>query len=162
MTTLKDFNLAADRDEDGPLHVAPKPKLDEEIDITPMIDMVFLLLIFFIVASKPDGRQANEIPKAEHGTAVASKDAIVINLKHLGGGRAQVYSKSGTNFSPDPEQQEAELVDFITRELEQGDRQVVLRAESDVRFGEVQRVNRAIGIAFPDLNVIYLAVRQPL
>jgi biopolymer transport protein ExbD len=156
---IQEYSAGAD---ETPLQLSPKLKQDDEIDITPMIDMVFLLLIFFVVASKPDGRQANEIPKAEHGTAVASKDAIVINLKHIGGGRAQVYSRSGPTFSADPEQQEAEIADFIARELEQGDRQVVLRAESDVRFGEVQRVNRSIGTAFPDLQVIYLAVRQPL
>lgn len=39
-----------------------------EIDLSPMIDMVFLLLIFFIVASQfVDAKPAIDIPEAEAG-----------------------------------------------------------------------------------------------
>ena len=49
----------------------PRPHQDDsEMDITPMIDMTFLLLIFFLVASKMDRSNEVRLPPAEHGVAV--------------------------------------------------------------------------------------------
>ena len=43
---------------------------DGELDITPMIDITFLLLAFFVVASKMDPQAAIELPKASYGVSV--------------------------------------------------------------------------------------------
>ncbi len=37
--------------------------MDSEMDITPMIDMTFLLLIFFVLTSKMTGEKSFEIPR---------------------------------------------------------------------------------------------------
>ena len=45
-------------DEEDDSFVMPRRKRDDdEMDITPMIDITFLLLIFFVVASKMDPTQ---------------------------------------------------------------------------------------------------------
>ena len=59
-------NDLIDEDEEDDDAVPPRAKReDEEMDITPMIDITFLLLIFFVVASKMDPSQTGNIPDAE-------------------------------------------------------------------------------------------------
>ncbi|MCA9170833.1 MAG: biopolymer transporter ExbD, partial [Planctomycetales bacterium] len=53
---------------------------DNEMDITPMIDITFLLLIFFLVAGKLDQDAPVELPPARHGTAVSVKSAAIITV----------------------------------------------------------------------------------
>jgi len=43
---------------------------DGELDITPMIDITFLLLAFFVVVSKMDPQQAVDLPRATFGVSV--------------------------------------------------------------------------------------------
>jgi hypothetical protein len=42
--------------EEAILHPRRQVQPEEELDITPMIDVTFLLLIFFLVASIPDAQ----------------------------------------------------------------------------------------------------------
>lgn len=57
-----------------------KSSEDDEPDITPMIDMTFLLLIFFMVTStmKPEG--ALQIPSARNGIGVSADEAVVLSI----------------------------------------------------------------------------------
>ena len=45
-----------------------KKKEEADLDITPMIDVTFLLLIFFMVTSTMQGTPDKDIPPAEMGT----------------------------------------------------------------------------------------------
>ena len=51
---------------------------DGELDITPMIDITFLLLAFFVVVSKMDPQQAVDLPSATVGEAVQDKDSVIL------------------------------------------------------------------------------------
>lgn len=42
-------------EEPEQVELGARPPMDDEMDITPMIDMTFLLLIFFILTSKMTG-----------------------------------------------------------------------------------------------------------
>ncbi len=53
---------------------------DTEMDITPMIDITFLLLIFFIVASKMEEGANVPLPPAKNGVAMVMKECIVITV----------------------------------------------------------------------------------
>ena len=56
------------------MKLQPKDNEDNEIDMSPMIDMVFLLLIFFLVASTViDEKVAIKIPTAVHATLPETK-----------------------------------------------------------------------------------------
>ena len=50
-------------DDDEPYVRKKNPEPDTEIDITPMIDVTFQLLIFFMVTSTMQGNPPAEIPK---------------------------------------------------------------------------------------------------
>lgn len=76
----------------------PRPKRDEEdldMDITPMIDITFLLLIFFLVSSRPDQTTAIQLPKAQYGDAVSQRFSTVISVGEGGIDQAPVYRGDG-------------------------------------------------------------------
>lgn len=64
-----------------PKAMKPRPALeDTEMDITPMIDITFLLLIFFIVASKMDEAANVPLPPAKTGIPVVVKQCVIITI----------------------------------------------------------------------------------
>ena len=56
--------------DDPLLSVRGRAREDVEMDITPMIDITFLLLIFFLVCSTADQETTIEMAKARHGKGV--------------------------------------------------------------------------------------------
>ncbi|MBC8350637.1 MAG: biopolymer transporter ExbD [Planctomycetes bacterium] len=78
----------ADETLPGELAEPPRPETmkarraleDTEMDITPMIDITFLLLIFFIVASKMDEAANIPLPPAGNGFAIVLKTCVIITV----------------------------------------------------------------------------------
>lgn len=136
------------------------PALDDELDITPMIDITFLLLIFFIVSSKMNAEQAVELPKARHGGVVAAKESVVIIMKRGSGDQAEVQKADGKPFSQDTEQQNVEIADYVTAGIDGGKKHVIIRAEGSVRHGEIGRVSEAISQSMEEGEVINIAVME--
>ena len=60
---------------------------EEVLNLAPMIDIVFLLLIFFMVATtfiEKEKELAIELPSAEAGEQPQNKDELIINLMRDG------------------------------------------------------------------------------
>lgn len=139
----------------------PKPRVDDtEIDITPMIDIVFLLLIFFLVTSKMTAEETPPLPKARHGIVVPAKESVVIVMKRGTGSQAEVKKSGGVAFSADPEQQAAEIAQYVADGIDAGKKHVIIRAEGTVRHGEIGRVSKAISDSLGEGEVINIAVME--
>lgn len=140
----------------------PRPRVnDAELDITPMIDIVFLLLIFFLVSSKMTAEQAVELPKARHGGVVAGKESVIIIMRRGTGEIAQVLKEDGkSSFSSDPDQQGAEISEYVQQGIDAGKKHVIIRAEGSVRHGEIGRVSEAISESMEEGEVIHIAVME--
>lgn len=131
-------NILGGDGDDAPL-VARKKLPDGELDITPMIDVTFLLLIFFMVASNMQGGKRLDLPAARHGVGVESRGATQIEIVlEQGAARPKIRLDDG-NFSD---------VAGVKRQVEQrlrdGRRQVIIKAERRVPHGFVQEVTRAV------------------
>ena len=74
-------------EEEPPIRIRRKRNDDDEMDITPMIDITFLLLIFFLVAAKMESQGALELPPARYGTPVSAKNSVVLIVSQAGGDR---------------------------------------------------------------------------
>ena len=64
--------------------MSPARKLtveDSEPDLTPMIDIVFLLLSFFVVGSKIDPQFALDLPFAVSGENISDRVSVAIVVK---------------------------------------------------------------------------------
>ncbi len=124
---------------------------DAEIDITPMIDIVFLLLIFFLVASKMDEAATVKLPPARRGIDVARENAIVVIVKKNEAGDLIVARRDGSPFSADLVQQETEIGEYVDAGLtgsppfDRPMEEIIVKAQGDVREGDVARVAEAIG-----------------
>ncbi|NLY03182.1 MAG: hypothetical protein GXY83_44605 [Rhodopirellula sp.] len=120
-----------------------------DLDITPMIDMTFLLLIFFLVASTPDTQIQVDLPPARYGTGVSEQSSVVITVADRGAGLpAAVYladGKVGDPLPDDPKLQEAAILQAVEDGYlgGQGKSNVLVKAEKGVRHREVSRVASA-------------------
>ncbi len=143
---------------------APKRKAeDAEMDITPMIDVTFLLLIFFIVASKMDPQAAIDMPGARYGAAVPAADCVTIVLEKEGDG-ANIFlgrTKDPANMLESGLsnlEKENRLTEFMRRGLEEGfdgsppKSGVLIKGEQDVAYEFIYMVQQAAGRVAQDLG----------
>ena len=139
---------------------------DAEMDITPMIDMVFLLLIFFLVASKIDQATSVKLPPARRGVAIAQENAIIVIVKQGSGNSVVVARRDGTAFSADLETQEEEIAAYVEAGLsgsppfERPMDTIIVKAEGSVKEGDVARVAQAIGRVTDTPMLNYAVVEQ--
>ncbi|MDC0295629.1 biopolymer transporter ExbD [bacterium] len=158
-------NLGMVDDEDEDDFVLPrKSREDDEMDITPMIDITFLLLIFFIVCSTMDPTKIGSIPEAENGLAISAKNSAVIFIKPSGPDNVVLSTPDGKEFSSDEDEQATEIIEYITSELERSlgasKEHVMLFGDEEVKVGQVTRIQKLIGDAFEDLDSTYIAVKE--
>jgi biopolymer transport protein ExbD len=125
--------------------------MSPELDITPMIDMTFLLLIFFLVASTPDRQAEARLPRARHGVAVSGQDAIVLTVGHSGESTAPVYLGDGKfevhRLPSDLDLQQERIAHYVREEVAKrkgGAAHVLIKADREVAHREVARVAEAV------------------
>ncbi len=75
------------------------------------------------------------------------------------GNKAIVTTFEGKELSNDEETQTTEIVEYVTEQLDQGKKQVMLFGDGDIRVGEMTRVQRIIGDQFEDLESTYIAIQ---
>lgn len=152
------YDQAFDESVDEPLLRHRRFKEDSELDITPMIDVTFLLLIFFLVASVPDPDTSVELPPARYGKGVSERTSIILTIGSSGAdGGALVYEgdgTGGTRLSDDLAQQEQQIQNWVQAGVAEGKGTILIKAERDVKHREVARVAAAAAaVAQIGLNV---------
>ena len=134
-------------DDDGPVF-KHRPLPDEsEMDITPMIDITFLLLIYFLVAAVPDPDTAVVLPAARFGAGVSANECVILTIIDGGLDSAPVYAADGKVegklLDQDPEKQ-ADAIQLAVEQGVQDDKMhVLIKAEKNVAHREVARVAAA-------------------
>ena len=128
---------------------------DGELDITPMIDITFLLLAFFVIASKMDPQAAVDLPKASFGQSVQDKDCVVLIVANDESGKeASIYG--GRSKDPeasivgtDVESTEENVGNYVQEQLSAHPEltSILIKAEADVRRGDIEMVKRGINKA---------------
>ncbi|WP_442507905.1 ExbD/TolR family protein [Novipirellula sp. SH528] len=151
-------------EEEDDVAMPRKKRDDEEMDITPMIDITFLLLIFFVVASKMDPTKIGTIPEADNGLAVSADDSAIIFIDPGAGDEVILKRRDGSEFSRDEATQSTEIIEYITSELEKSigknKNQVMLLGDANVKVGKVTQIQQVIGDAFEDIESTYIAVKE--
>lgn len=128
-----------------------KPQ-EAELDITPMIDVTFLLLIFFMVTSTMQSQAETNVPPAKHGVGADTNEAIMITvLSEPGGGAGRILL--GDNGGD-----EVTNMDLVKAYVQEGVSQqkklVIVKADRDVTHGKVTEVFKALA----DLDEIQFAI----
>ena len=138
--------------DDRPEPIKPRKALeDTEMDITPMIDITFLLLIFFLVASKMDESTAVQLPSTKTGMNVPVKEAVVITVAEgPSDDTAAVYKGDGAapgrelDYSS-VEALETAIIEFVTEEAENDQKKkwVLIKGAKGVKYKHVNEVAKA-------------------
>jgi biopolymer transport protein TolR len=138
---------------------------DGELDITPMIDITFLLLAFFVVASKMDPQAAIELPKASQGIAVPEKAAVTLLVTLEDDGFKIFKGKSEKNpvVATDPDEIEDEIAQFVENELSANPEKtsILIKAAGEVKTGTVEMVRRGVaGSEMAGERQVYVGVKE--
>lgn len=150
------------------LIVPPRRLQDTEMDITPMIDCTFLLLIFFLLTFKADEGATIPLPPARYGIPVAGKNAVVLTVERgLADRPARVFKGNAADAahavdSDDLKALEDEITAYVEEEAARARKEYVLiRAGEDVKHRDVARVARAASrvAAIQHLHVAVLEVQ---
>jgi biopolymer transport protein ExbD len=137
----------ADADDDGWGRRERAPS-DAELDITPMIDVTFLLLIFFMVTSTMQASADLDIPAAKHGVGLEAGKTTVIIVQNPGseGDVPVIVLENGNEASLE------EVTSEVQRQMQDNISQVIIKADGRVTQGFVQEVIKAVtsveGVSF--------------
>lgn len=135
--------------QDTRVNPRKKHREDAELDITPMIDVTFLLLIFFIVASRMDPQNVVDMPSAKHGSTVAEKNACVLVVARGDGEEPLVYlgkSKDPAALVKGSEEEKDEKIETYVDEQLHGPVPkvaVLIKAEQGIKFRYIDQVSKA-------------------
>lgn len=130
-----------------------KHKKDEvNFDITPMVDVVFLLLIFFMVTAKMSPPVKVDVPPSKHGAGVdANKSVFVSILKTDTGSKYVCDDGDGAEVTIE------EALEYIKAEVEKGKNQIIIKADRDVPYLPVSQLAKLITI---ENTKLFVAVRD--
>ncbi len=110
---------------------------DIELDITPMIDVTFLLLIFFMVTSTMQPENALKIPPAKTGVGVETENAIIVTVFNDDGTPGIYLADAERKNGPVPAEQ-------VTGYVEQSGKPIVIiKADRTLPFTAIEEVARA-------------------
>ena len=115
---------------------------DEELDITPMIDVTFLMLIFFMVASTMQGTPDLPIPPAKSGAGIDQGGAVVLTLL-LDEGESVILLGDG------PQAVRGDLssvAGFVAQGVSEQKKTVILKADRDLTAGFVEEVAKEANV----------------
>lgn len=112
-----------------------------DLDITPMIDVTFLLLIFFMVSSTMQGKPDLDVPPVKHGVGADAASAMIVMIRKPdsidGDPTILLEGKTGDSSIE-------ELKEFVQEGLGDDKNHVIIKADREVPHGFVQKVTRAI------------------
>lgn len=142
------------------------PMESAEMDITPMIDCTFLLLIFFVLTSTMESKTL-QLPKARHGAAAVEQNSVIVVIGGGGGDSAKVYLggkvDEGTLASGSAEDQERAVAQYVIREIRAHPEKtaVLVKAAAGVKHRDVARIAKAAATV-EDVTVqqLYMGVDQ--
>lgn len=111
---------------------------ETEMDITPMIDVTFLLLIFFILTNNASKTTQVVLPKAKNNLAVNRKEAVVLTI-FKSNDEPQVFLSDGKKVNGPASM--ADVTAYVKDGvLQQQKRTVIILSDTDVPAGFVEEV----------------------
>lgn len=133
-------------EEDEPLS-RRKPMHDEaKFDITAMIDLVFMMNIFFLVTTVGAALAEMDLPVARHVVAADLDAAVVLSLTiDPNGNGTFLYVGDGVDGEPiaNPEDQTKAIRTAVEAGLGDQKTTVLIKAEKNVRLRDLNRVASA-------------------
>ncbi|MGE0608929.1 MAG: ExbD/TolR family protein [Pirellulales bacterium] len=149
-----------DDEAEGPAIVPRRNRQDIEMDMTPMIDCTFLLLIFFTVGAKLESGAELQLPAARYGTGMNPDKAVIVTIIKADDDKVKIYlgdGAVGTPLSSEPADQTLAIREAFERVP--GKDSLLIKADRGVRVGDLRAVARAAA-EVEGITVLYDAVME--
>jgi biopolymer transport protein ExbD len=116
---------------------------DPEFDITAMVDLVFMMNIYFMVTFIMVNASGANLPRAMHCEPLDPQTAVIISVQRSPDGKsAAVYLANDTKGTPlrGSAEQEQGILQHVEQGSKTGKSAVLIKAERNVRLGDVFRI----------------------
>lgn len=142
MATQQDFQLSKKKTRDN-----------ADLDITPMIDITFLLLAFFVMVSKMSPQLPVDLPQAKYGDTIPEKNCVVLVVV-AGDSNEDFKIFKGNSTDPadlvapgEDADMEAEIGEFVESEFSKRPslEAVLIKGEGEVTTGAIDIAQRGAG-----------------
>jgi biopolymer transport protein ExbD len=128
-----------------------------EFDVTPMVDLVFMMNIYFMVTFITMALAEIALPEAAHVEPLDGDEAVVFTLLGTLDGRGvTVTTGEGDAARPiagDEDAEADEIAAAVTKGVGEGKSAVLIKAEKKVRLGDLFRVAAAAATEGVKLHV---------
>ena len=126
----------------------PRTKVETsaEFDITAMIDLVFMMNIYFLVTFITIALGELDLPTANHASALDAEVATIITMTVGSDGlSAVVFLGDGDKGEAihDPAEQQQRIAAAVEEAVREARTAVLLKAEKNVRLREIARISSA-------------------
>ncbi len=135
----------------GGLTAEGGPEGDSTIDMTPMIDCIMLLLIFFMTTSKMSSQGAVDTPAAKFGAGVDPGKCVMLSVFEGKGGKgpAVVLGDGPVGDNRSAAKSDNEIRDYLKRAYAGGlgkpRTSVVIKGEGRVQAKDVWKLAKIVG-----------------
>jgi biopolymer transport protein ExbD len=140
--------------------IARRPEQETpEFDITAMVDLVFMMNIYFLVTFITVALGELNLPSAEYCTPLDADTAVIVRLaRSLDGKSVTVYLGDGDKGEPLSEtaEQEQRVQAAVEEGVANGKTAVLLKAEKKVRLADMFRIATVASIEGVQLHVAVL------
>jgi biopolymer transport protein ExbD len=130
-----------------------------EFDITAMVDLVFMMNIYFLVTFVTVALGEMNLPSADHVAPLDAETAVILTIvRSLDGESVTVYLGSGDKGEPlDAGGEQAERIQAAVEEGVAGGKEaVLLKAEKNVRLADLFRIATAASVEGVKLHMAVL------
>jgi biopolymer transport protein ExbD len=142
--------------DSGPLLARAPHQETPEFDITAMVDLVFLMNLYFLVTFITVALAEVNLPTAAHCEPLNSDEAVVLTvLGSLDGSSVSVTVGEGDEAVPigETSEQAERIAAAVEQGVADGKDKVLIKAEKKVRLGDLFRVATAAAADGASLHV---------
>ena len=128
------------------LFPATKREDHPEFDITAMVDLVFMMNIYFLVTFVTAALSEINLPAANHAVALDGDKATVVTvLAGVDPRSVKVYLADGAKGPPilEPDDQATQIASAVELAAARGTTAVLIKAEKNIRLREMKRIATA-------------------
>ncbi|MBL4886444.1 MAG: biopolymer transporter ExbD [Planctomycetaceae bacterium] len=112
---------------------------DADLDITPMIDVTFLLLIFFMVTSTMQSTPEIDLPLAQHGAGINKSEQVTVSVIDLNG--IPVLTAGDPSA---PEMDMDEILEYVRVEIDAGKSGILVKASGSIPTGYIKQLTQKL------------------
>ena len=134
-------------------------EMDQHIDMTPMVDVVFQLMTFMLLSSQMSGGEVVDVPAAVHGVGVEKEASAVVILLPPSETGSLAKILLGDGLSAPQATDDAAIKRYLSDNVAAGRPRVIIQADGQVEHGEVLRVAAVVGDV--EGASLHIAVQEP-